>query len=365
MKIGILTFHRALNYGAVLQCYALQETLTSMGHDVEVIDYRPAYIEKYRKPYSKFAISHREGIKDKVKEIIAGTLLIGKKRKGSKAFDSFINKYLHVSSRLSLPLSTELDYDVVVVGSDQVWSPQICFGFDPVYWGEVPGLGKRYITYSASMGGHNVISDDMWHDVKRMLSNYKHISVREKQLQENLNIHCGVQVPVTLDPTLLPSMKVYSDAAVKPSIPHYLLFFCLEREEGALQFAQRMAKQLGVPVVRIAAQKEFQRADEGVIDRYSVTPQEFLGYFKYADAIVTISFHGTVFSTIFKRDFYSLKNPKQDRALNLLRPLGLEDRLVGATEAIVFKPVNYDGVDEKLEQLRKSSLDYLKKAIEE
>ena len=363
MKIGILTFHRALNYGAVLQCYALQETLISMGHDVEVIDYRPAYIEKYRKPYSKFAIAHREGIKDKIKEIIAGTLLIGKKRKGSKAFDSFMKKYLHVSSTLSLPLSTELDYDVVVVGSDQVWSPQICFGFDPVYWGEVPGLGKRYITYSASMGGHNVITDEMWKDVKSKLANYRYISVREKQLQDNLLNHCCVDVPVTLDPTLLPSVDVYSKAAIKPSIPHYVLYFCLENEPGALDFAKRIARQMNMPIVRVAAQKEFQKGDEGVIDRYSVTPQEFLGYFKYADVVVTISFHGTVFSTIFKKDFYSLKNPKQDRALNLLRPLGLESRLVAATDNVEFNPVDYDGVEKKLAELRESSLDYLKGAL--
>lgn len=363
MKIGILTFHRALNYGAVLQCYALQETLKSMGHKVEVIDYRPDYIEKYRKPYSKFAIKHRVGIKDKIKEIIAGTLLIGKKRKGSKAFDSFINKYLHVSSTLSLPLSSELDYDVVVIGSDQVWSPQICFGFDPVYWGEISGLGKRYVTYSASMGGHNVITETMWRDVKNKLANYRYISVREKQLQENLLKHCSVEVPVTLDPTLLPSVEVYSKAAVKPSISHYILFFCLESEPGALDFAKRIARQMNMPVVRVAAQKEFQRGDEGVIDRYSVTPQEFLGYFKYADAVVTISFHGTVFSTIFKKDFYSLKNPKQDRALNLLRPLGLESRLVAATENVEFSPVDYNGVDEKLAELRASSTEYIKSAL--
>ena len=104
------------------------------------------------------------------------------------------------------------------------------------------------------------------------------------------------------------------------------------------------------------------------ISNVTVTPsvEEFLGWFKYARCIVTVSFHGTVFSLLFRKDFYSLENYMQDRAEQLLDSVGLSDRLVPSSDDFIrtfsFKPVDYKGFDEKLEAIKRTSQDYIKKA---
>ena len=133
MKIGILTFHCAHNYGAVLQCYALQEMLKGMGHTVEIIDYRPDYL---RMPFDVINL-HRiqsRNLLRLVKSIILETLSLSQRIIRHRKFDSFIKYYLNLSRSVGI----SSDYDVYVMGSDQIWNPKITNGFDGVYFGYLP-----------------------------------------------------------------------------------------------------------------------------------------------------------------------------------------------------------------------------------
>lgn len=155
MKIGILTFHRAINFGAVLQCYALYRSLSDMGHTVEVIDYRPAYIEKYRKPFY-WNDFKKQGLLRKLKTLLSIPLVYWKKRTSAKVFDTFINQNLK-TSKVVKKVQDIPYFDIIFFGSDQIWSPRICEGIDPMYYGQLPKGKTKIVSYAASLGTPQVL----------------------------------------------------------------------------------------------------------------------------------------------------------------------------------------------------------------
>lgn len=365
MKIGILTFHRALNYGAVLQCYALTRYLQDCGHEVEVVDYRPSGIEKYRQIFPKEMILGRKGLLMKLKGLLVSILLIRKKKKARRAFDCFLNNYLPISDKIILNSTYKLSkYDFLVMGSDQVWSPTICDGFDPIYWGDFSHNDVKLITYAASIGGHNVISEEMWGKIGKLLKNYQSVSVREQKLYNQLKERFSFSVTMVVDPTILVSESKFDEISEKPQEENYVLFFNLDSDVRAEAIVKNIANYYNSEVVALTAIQEFKHSSNGIIDRYSVTPQEFLGYFKYAKFVVTSSFHGTVFSVVFRKDFYSLQWEQSDRAYNFLKSLGLENRMINKDTIIeVPAKLDYTGVETLMASSKVVSEQYLKTAI--
>lgn len=365
MKIGILTFHRALNYGAVLQCYALTRYLQECGHEVEVVDYRPDGIEKYRQFFPHDMVMGRKGLLMKIKGFLVSILLIRKKKKAIRSFDCFLDNYLPVSNKVSNNNTGLLNrYDYIVMGSDQVWSPTICDGFDSIYWGEFPHKDVKLITYAASIGGHNIISDDMWDEIGGLIKNYQSVSVREQELYHQLKERFSLPITIVVDPTILVSESTFDEIAVKPKEENYVLFFNLDTDDRAETIAKNVAKYYQCKVIALYAIQEFKQPSEGIIDMFSVTPQEFLGYFKYAKFIVTSSFHGTVFSVVFRKDFFSLRWEQCDRAYNFLKTLGLENRMINK-DALIETPekVDYSGVDALMASNRETSEHYIQSSI--
>ena len=136
MKIGILTFHCAHNYGAVLQCYAMQEFLRSKGHDVEVINYRPNYLLKPYKIFNVKRFSSKKPIRI-LKGLILEFLLFPVRLKRFYGFENFINNKLILSKTVTKE-SIPSNYDIYIVGSDQIWNPKITKGFDEIYFCRFP-----------------------------------------------------------------------------------------------------------------------------------------------------------------------------------------------------------------------------------
>ena len=151
MKIGILTFHCAHNYGAVLQCYATQEFLRSKGYDVEIINYRPEYLLRPYKLFDKTRFKANNPIQF-IKKIIIELMIFKMRYKRWKGFEKFINNRLSVGcvvTKNTLPS----DCNAYIIGSDQVWNPRITRGFDSIYFANFPfeKEEKKYISYAASM----------------------------------------------------------------------------------------------------------------------------------------------------------------------------------------------------------------------
>lgn len=352
MRIGILTFQRAINYGAVLQAYALQQTLRGLGHEVWIIDYRQERVEHTdRRPFLK---------NDKWNLLKSGHLRswwnynkeMDNVLRRRARFDGFLNNYLCLTEpckKNNLPV-----FDIYVIGSDQVWNSAICDGLDTVFWGDFPHLeGSKIISYAASTS----IKDLQKHNhyiVQRLLGNFSHISVREKETCDYLNLHYDLnQAAITvLDPTLLAEKKIwdrFDNDEYKSQ--DYVLYFgariCNAYPNVLLDKATSLAKQY--------------RCDVKCIEFNSDTPEDFVNKFRYAKAVITSSFHGVAFSLIFNRPLYAVVyGDEQDaRYINILESIGGGDMLIQLNQAITPHNKDYNVLIHELSSLREESLKYL------
>lgn len=357
MKIGILTFHCAHNYGAVLQCYALQEILKSMGHDVEVINYRPEYLLKPYRIFDLGRFKHKNPLK-LIKAILKEIILFRKRVARHNIFQHFINERLNLSYEVSREQIPSY-YDVYIMGSDQIWNPQITKGFDSVYFGEFrfPKNGKKYIAYAASMETSSLNQESKTF-YSRVLKNFDAISVRENTFAQLLQSLTNKKIETVLDPTLLADPAIWDSIVKHPSIKEpYVLVYQVRRDKNTKRIANNIAKQLHAKVIEITANVNCKLLHNTY---QSCSPEEFLGWIKYASCVITTSFHGTAFSIIYNKSFYCLKLGKGDtRAASLLQELELGNRMIEQTSSPKFQLINYEYVNEKIMILRKKSYQFL------
>ena len=248
-------------------------------------------------------------------------------------------------------------YDVVFFGSDQIWNPAINEGVDQVYLGQMPKDHAKFYTYAVSMGRLDLFQGKVEEEYRKYISSFDGLSVRETTMQSFLKEKLDRDSDVVCDPSLLITKEECEAMAVKPKDEGYVLLFILDGNPNALGFANRIAQQLGKKVIRIGAvQNPFHRYHSEV--RAELSPAEFLGYIQYADCIVTNSFHATSFSLIMQKNFYTiLRKNNNDRAKTILGVAGLENRLADAKAHVEFKEINYQGIRERLERYKESSME--------
>lgn len=358
MKIGILTFHRAHNYGAVLQCYALQEVLKGMGHEVEVIDYRQKWTEEVYKPFSLMVMNVRcKGIRSKIRYIKDYyKRYAGVKRKRA-SFENFSSKFLDISPMCFA--GEPLNYDVCIVGSDQLWGIT-CLGgqFDDVYLGNFKVKdGCKKVGYAISS---NIKSIDFLNQQGKLLpslNNFSMISFRESAVINKIKEYSGVQYHQCIDPTLLTDKRIWKPLLNdKWKNRKYVVSYQARGDGGEnfslIKIAENLAKKQGWEVVNLST-REFDVED-------------FVSAIAYAQYVVTTSFHATVFSLIFNRQLaaYLLHDGHDSRYEELLRKLGCEEFIYEvAEEPIVSQNVNWNIISDNLIGVRNSSLDYLIKSL--
>lgn len=361
-KIGILTFHRSVNYGAVLQCYALQETIKRLGGNPEVID----YVDKEEVAKHKvFSFVHRKGIAPKLKTLVINLSNLPTAPARNRAFKLFLEKFIKLSAPAEvLSRSTAGGYDKIVVGSDQVWNFKITRGNEDYLLGWAP-QDKRY-SYAASFGPY--IPDEREHKVyRRNISDFSGVSVREEDARGVLT-DIGVErsdAVVSLDPTLLLSAEEWRKlgSAGTSGKTGYILVYCQRNIKVATETARRLAQETGLEVVNISLY-----AFGGYGKNVSkFGPEGFIDSFDKAKYVITDSFHGTVFSIIMKKLFIvnvTAKNgDKNTRSLNLLNKLDLNDRVLEGDVLKIKQDINWDQVGKKLDALREDSLDYLRGVV--
>lgn len=360
MKIGILTFHSAINYGAVLQAYGLQESLKSMGHEVYIIDYRPNCLEQ---SYKLFFVKNVtgcgiiKGIHLFVRELLA--IPIRYKRKC--AFKKFREENLSLL-KLNIYIK-ESDIDLFILGSDQIWNFNITKG-DSVFIGDAPIFkGKNLISYGASVGSINYLEEKEIAILNKHLINFDNISVRESSLKKIISEKMNIQVSKVLDPVLLAGKDVFMRICRKNNYDRsYLLLFTLWGHPQANKIAHKIASLKGLDVIEIMSNNEIIRFSNV---KQKLSPSEFLGYILNANYIVTTSYHGTALSILFNKQFtfYCDNEILSERMYDLLSDLNLTDRICYPSKSIDITEVNYEEVLLKLNGLRKSSYDYLSKSI--
>lgn len=362
-KIGIITFHTALNYGAVLQTYALQQFLDEKGIHTQIIDYRCPFIDKC---YSPFFISDGKILNSLARGIAFGRV-IHKKR---VAFNRFINQYLHLSRKYLNFDDIEEDreeYSFFISGSDQVWSP-ISAGFDPVYF--LPfARNEQKVSYAASIGT-NTISDEQSAEYKKRLNGFACLSVREGSAVNLLQgLDPGREIYVHADPTLLLREECWHKLICKlpDNIPErYVLIFNVEKPLSNVLFAKKVAQEKNLKIVYI--NDRTLRKDKDITYVETPSPDVFLSLFANANMIVTNSFHGTVFSIIFQKEFFvELENRKQRniRVENLLKELQIMGRDIDSNDYsdFSFSEICWDRISCILQKKRKEASDYFDKVL--
>lgn len=363
MKIGILTFHCAHNYGAVLQAYALQEKIKSLGHDVEIIDYTPLNLIS---PYKIFSWNFffTKGIKGKIKYILSIFLNFKNKFIRKNKFDTFISTYLKLS-KINYNHYNKLkkvnDYEIIVVGSDQIWNNSITKNIDKAFFGIIENRDnlKKVISYAASMKNDNITEYNKLVYID-YLNNIDTISVRENDIKVLLSKLLKRPIELTIDPTLLLESAIWDKLAVSNSkkMEKYVLVYQVGFNKNTILIAQHIAKQIGATVLEI-------ESSISVIHRkhkiQTASPQEFLGYIKNASCIITTSFHATVFSIIFKKPFYTiaLNSSSDNRSFSLLHSLNLEHRMINFLEKPKFEEIDYSNINDLLKEIRINSENFL------
>lgn len=361
MKVGILTFHRALNYGAVLQCYALQSSLEKLGVEVEVIDYENAFISKF---YSPFYIE-----KMNPRKFAYMLYAFRSKIKRNRVFSQYRKKYLKLSKSTYTEdtiKKSDTEYDVIIVGSDQVWNLEQTQG-DLNYLLQFAETANR-VSYAASIGIEK-LPESQYKDFERELKKFAAISVREKSSVKIVRDVAKKDAVVSLDPTLLLSKKEW-EAVAEPSAPiAHEKYICVYKinSSKAYEYAAYLSKKTGLKVIAIKPDRTCPKAFQKEL---YASPNDFLSYIRNATYVVTDSFHGTVFSILYEKQFIacldSRKNNKNTRIVELLEMVGLKECLIDSSEKIMDAIENdndYVEVKKKIDVGQKESIRYLKDAI--
>ena len=353
MRIGILTFHRALNYGAVLQCFALQKLLTDWGHDVWVIDYRQPYIEAKRMAFTFKQLFAMEGINAKIDYIKKRKKRKIQINKAKKAFDDFILNELrttHKCDNNDIPQ----DFDAYIIGSDQLWSEN-CLGgkFDYVYLAKFKhNINAKTIGYAISINRQSLDNICKWHiDI---VNNFSHLSLREDFAAKEISRLSQSNVGLTIDPTLLLDSSFW-DNLTNDNFKEkkYVFLYQVRGNRDILyQKAKLLAEKLDCQLIGTKGNK--------------ISVQDFISAIKYARCVITSSFHATAFSIIFHKPFYAFKlnDGKDARYVEMMDKLGLKNYHVDTD----FQPLNLpptlpENLNDRLKQFRKPSLDFLKNAL--
>lgn len=354
-KVGIITFHNALNYGAILQTYALQTTLENLECTAVVLNYKNPYVSStLRKPQLHDYHNPLNYRKDMKKYRLDTT-------KAHK-LSEFSAQHLHVTHSLNdidlVPFAQDLD--LVITGSDQVWNDKITHNDDAFYLNFVEP--SKRVSYAASIGSES-ISQIRVGQIYPFLREFKSISVRETQAQTALKRQLGLNVQRVLDPTLLLPADDYSKITTAPNGEKYILIYMLFYSESLIRCAKKMAAKLGYPVYCVNGSSIPLR---GVQDFSNVGIEEWLGLLKNAQYIFTNSFHGVAFSINFEKQFTAELPPSRvnagSRIMDLLDVLGLSNRIL-AEDVFEEKHIDYTKVDEILGKEREKSISFLKESI--
>lgn len=372
-KVGILTFHWADDYGAMLQAYALKTKISSMGHDCSLIPYAPnKFVGRYwilpYEPYEgkggKLSIKSFGRGKSRFKYNIKHFCEYSSRR---KAMRKFRNKYLISQKAIKHSAKIHLDeYSAVFVGSDQVWNPKLTIGFDEAYSGVIDHGKCRVVSYGASFGSGR-LDEKYSTDFSNLLNQFDSISVREKSAIDYIN-EFGREADCVLDPTLLLTTGEWTSVAATSDESGYILIYDTAPIEKLQRYAQKLSQETGKRVIRISSiLMRTAMKVEGFDFRPSVGPDAFLRLFMNADYVVTNSFHGTAMSVIFNKKFlvYGFKE-RSARMIDFLESIGLSDRFVeeAKEENLIYQDIDWDKINSRIEELRKDSLAFLTKNIE-
>lgn len=369
MKVGILTFHASHNYGSMLQAYALQNVISQLGYDCEIINFRTIRQRRCFKPF------WREYHKiDMLKTLVRLPRISYDAYIKYRLFEKFLKDDLKLST-VEYKSYSDLEtgaqgYYAYVSGSDQIWNVS-CYDWDKAY-----GLGfvknGRRIAYAPSMGPipeqEVVTRTDNMNLLGEYLTKYDAISVREPKAAHIVKNLTGQNAQLTLDPTLLLTssdwLKLDSrDALIKGD---YILLYSPWQNEALYQEAIAIGEKFKTKiVVTLPYDYSHYRNNPNIIFKIATGPKEFLNLIRHARLVIGASFHAAAFAVIFKRQLYAYNGMEDSRVLSLLSLTGLEQFAEKPKHFFTARDLNqiYTVVDSKMAIAIKSSHKFLIEAL--
>lgn len=340
MKIGILTFQRAYSYGAKLQAYALSTYLCQLGHQAEIIDY--SNIGEGKAPGINFY-----SIGCFIKSCVSYVNSLNKEKKRRDKLQAFFlqktphsKRYIDSSSLNGI----ENRYDIFIAGSDQVWCPRYNLG-DLNFLLSFVKDNKKKFSYAASFGT-TLISSEYEESYRRCLSSFNKILVRETEGAKIVKSLINRDVEVVLDPTFLLSKSHWEAIArypFKQKFNYILCFKILSVTPAYKNLIDYLQTITGYKIVVLDTSYRYKPV-KGIL--YSTAgPEDFLGLIMNAQIIVTNSFHATVFSILFNKNFYTVLNDNglNSRMVDLANKLGLRQRMFNCNSTFpVLEDIDID-----------------------
>lgn len=361
--IGILTFHQANNYGAVLQAFALKSYCETLGYDAYVINYRSLGSADKVTPVKDFLTAHDK--KRAFPKLIRSFMSVIGDKKRANSFSEFRRKYLDESVFCySIDDIKALNYDVYIAGSDQIWNYRITnMRFDPVFFLQFHTEARKII-YAAS--SHDTPFPLNWElKFKTMIEKTDAIiGIREKKLADYVYQITGKDYPVVVDPTILAGKDVLDQIQKgnkKKNFP-YILIYQIDANPYSDVSVKTLERRFKCPVYTMTVPRL------GSIHgrKGEVGPEEFLLLLKNAKFLVTNSFHGIALSLLYEKQFFVYENGGvMSRIDGLLKQTGLVDRKIKMVQDINLDcKIDYNKVTPIIEEMRNWSRRFLYEALQ-
>jgi hypothetical protein len=377
LRIGIFTYHFSDNFGAGLQAYGLRTWLQSQGVFAEFVNYHPSHVESG----GKFRFSVRKSaLKGNLKTAFLWVMRLKKQvfgdDKQKELFSEFQRNTLGVkgpklASREEVAgflASPEGQFDMLICGSDQIWAPSAQFGIDPVYYldfGQSTPEVKR-VAYAPSFGRAS-LEDSVKQEATKYLSKFDALSGREKSGVALIERLSGKEVAWVPDPTiLLGDFTQFVDRHGDTVSEDQIFCYALRTSVGIREAAELASSCYNVP---ISSPFNPHRRWREIGATIYPSPEQWVAHLAKSRCVVTNSFHGTVFSILFRKPFITVQLPGaraglNERSRSLLSALGLEDRLVDGADAdkvqkLLDAPIDWEAVAPKLIALQNAGRSYL------
>ncbi len=371
--VGILTFHRALNYGAVLQAYALLQEIKKLGYSAEMIDFASEGNMKDRAFFVK--PTGKSSLKRDILSLLSLNYLAGRR----KCFDSFLEHYMN------LPGQSEINgerikhmlekYDAVICGSDQIWNAKMPDS-DTVFF--LPeGDGFIRIAYAASLGKGRLRGIGDPDRIRKALAAFDAVSVREKETKKKIEDFCNMPVPIeiTADPTLLHDASFYDEIACERQMEGpYIFVYSVLALKDTFYAARLLSERTGLPYYSLFSGKanRVMFTEKRHIPKGDTGPRGFIAMIRDAEYVVTDSFHGTILSMLFKKKFFIIgeetggKLRKDERVGYLCDTFKISHRIIRASdisEADLEQEEDWVKIEEIRREKAEKSVQFLSGAL--
>lgn len=364
IRVGILTFQRANNYGAILQNIAMIRAINSVYPlaDVRTIDYRDARIEDAYQ-FSNLRIG-KKITRQSLKQFIKNVFFLRRYRLLNRNFNEIRSRYLRMTDSLGINELTakKAIFDFYIAGSDQIWNSKITGTDDDSVFTLGFTENAVRISYAASAGSNAMLGTGTMKQIAKL----DRISVREESLREYLSSRLNREVRTDVDPVFLIEREDWVRFLPPEKIAKgkYVFAYCVsERINEVVKIAREIAKKRKYRILYV---DQSLRYGIGAGCRFGAGPKDFLRYIRDAEAIVTSSFHATAFSVIFQKEFVVVPSRETgDRITNLLKNIGMEKNAVDSYADYMADPTpaRYERSDAYLRSARENSLRYLESSI--